>query len=339
MNGLPTPNTLHAMWWSKPRASAICSPMPVVKRKPAFYWQKPQLHPSVQLSEGKWYPVKLGTRLPPLQFWFAIRKKTNHCEIDDVIYVLIGGWWVLSRKRWEPVKLGPVPTPVCFEATRKRLSLFLGIFAEALTISSMTVCVCVMCYFSSKSKVAKLFRTVYPQRSTWLLKSDGETASKIRAETLQDLPEDTLCDTMQLPRDTPSWEHDQAKRMISSSKPLWGSPVIALCIQFASEIMQKTKRSDQESKRKRVSMLQITDLEDDLCLKHSQKIKNMLMFLAPGRRGHLRGQLRRQAPFHIRLVPGGCILVICCDRCLNFLNQEIQVFTARSWSQSEDKNS
>ena len=65
MNSLPTLNTLHAMWWSKPRASAICSPMPVVKRKPACYWQKPQLHPSVQLSEGKWYPVKLGTRLPP----------------------------------------------------------------------------------------------------------------------------------------------------------------------------------------------------------------------------------------------------------------------------------
>ena len=52
------------------------------------------------------------------------------------------------------------------------------------------------------------------------------------------------------------------------------------------------------------------DFEDDLCLKHSQT-KHMLMFLTPGRRGHLRGQLRRQAPFYIRLVPGRCIVVIC----------------------------
>lgn len=193
--------------------------------------------------------------------------------------------------------------------------------------------------FFLKLKVGEVVSNCLSTKINMTVEIRWETASKVRAETLQDLPEDTLCDTMQLPRDTPSWEHDQAKRMISSSKPLWASPVIALCIQFASEIIQKTERSDQEPKRKRVSMLQITDLEDDLCLKHSQKIKNMLMFLAPGRRGHLRGQLRRQAPFYIRLVPGGCILVICCDRLLNFLNQQIQVFAARSWSQSEDKNS
>lgn len=245
------------------------------------------------------------------QLWFVIRKNESlwnrrcHLRVDR-------GWWVLSRKRWEPVKLGPVPTPVCFEATRKRLSLFLGIFVRLWQFHPW-LCVCVILFFL-KLKAGEVVSNCLSTKINITVEIRWETASKIRAKTLQDLPEDTLCDTMQLPRDTPVWEHDQANRMISSSKPLWASPVIALCIQFASEIIQKTKRSDQESKRKRVSMLQITDLEDDLCLKHRQKIKNMLMILAPGRRGHLRGQLRRQAPFYIRLVPGGCILVICCDR-------------------------
>lgn len=113
------------------------------------------------------------------------------------------------------------------------------------------LCVCVM-FFFLKVKGGEVVWMFLSTKINMTVEIRWETASKIRAKTLQDLPEDTLCDTMQLPRDTPSWEHDQAKRMISSSKPLWASPVIALCIQFASEIIQKTERSDQESKRKSV---------------------------------------------------------------------------------------
>ena len=128
------------------------------------------------------------------QLWFVIRKNESlwnrrcHLRVDR-------GWWVLSRKRWEPVKLGPVPTPVCFEATRKRLSLFLGIFVRLWQFHPwLCMCVCVWSYFSSNSKLAKLFRTVYPQRSTSLLKSDGKQQAKSEPRHFKTCPK-TLCAT------------------------------------------------------------------------------------------------------------------------------------------------
>lgn len=195
MNGLPTPNTLHAMWWSKPRASAICSPMPVVKRKPAFYWQKPQLHPSVQLSEGKRYPVKLGTRLPPLQFWFAIRKRneSHHCEIDFVIYVLIevDGFSLVNVGSLSNLDRCRHP---CASRPRESDSRYSWGSSLRLWQFHPWLSVCVWCFFSSNSKVAKLFGCFYPQRSTWLLKSDGKQQAKSEPRHFKTCPK-TLCAT------------------------------------------------------------------------------------------------------------------------------------------------
>ena len=127
---------------------------------------------------------------------------------------------------------------------------------EALTISSMTLCF--DNFSSANSKLVKLFGLfVYPQKSTWLLKSDGKQQAKSQPRHFKTCPK-TLCATPCNSPETLLRESTTKRRERFHPSHFEHHHSSPLCIQFTTEIIQKTESSDQESQRKRVLMFQIT---------------------------------------------------------------------------------
>lgn len=200
------------------------------------------------------------------------------------------------------------------------------------------LCVCVWCFFSSKSKVAKLFGCFYPQRSTWLLKSDGKQQAKSEPRHFKTCPK-TLCAT---PCNSP----ETLLRESTTKRRGWFHLPSHFehhqSSHFASNLLQKSYR------KLRGRIKNLNEKAFSFNASNHGSWRWPLSETQPKNQKHVDVSRSWSAWALARTTEktssvshqaGAWRLYPCDIRRLNFLNQEIQVFTARSWSQSKDKNS